>query len=61
MKPPEGLKTFASGYLDFKFKNEDIADEFLELNNNLAARVYSFKQNWKEIKEEVKKIGNNEK
>jgi hypothetical protein len=49
MKPPEGLKISApTGNLLLDFANDDIAGEFLSLNEDLGARIWSFKQTFNE-------------
>jgi hypothetical protein len=55
LNPPYGLKTSATGDLLFDFQNEQVAEEFLAMNQELGARVWSFKHSFKEGVEELKK------
>jgi hypothetical protein len=55
LKPPYGLRISAFGNLLFDFKNEQIVEEFLAMNQDLNARI-PIKPTLKEIAKEFKEI-----
>ncbi len=57
--PPRGLKTYGEKNLQFTFTNDLIAYEFMGLNKDLGARIFSSGQAFREIWEDAQKTTKN--